>query len=270
LNISFCPLYSGSSGNSVFFKTPGASVLIDAGLSGVRIERALASIGENPADISAIFLTHEHSDHISGAGILSRRFGIDIFATEGTWEYIERGRLLGRLDKSKKRVIAAGAAFDYRDFTASPFGISHDALNPVGYNFFCRGKKITVATDLGHVSPAVEFGIRDSHILLIEANHDVDMLRMGRYPLHLKRRILSDIGHLSNVACGRALGSLAEGLGHIYLGHMSEENNNPILAFETVKGIIEESGTGVNGENGGVRLYLAERHRAARRISLGL
>ncbi|MCL2702597.1 MAG: MBL fold metallo-hydrolase [Defluviitaleaceae bacterium] len=270
--VCFCPLASGSSGNCVYLATPSANILIDAGLSGIRIERALESIGVHSSMLDAIFITHEHSDHISGAGIMARRFGVNLYATQGTWESTDRAGTLGKLRKEQKHAINPGVDFTFRDITVRPFSISHDASNPVGYSFCHAAAKVTVATDLGHICPGVYGNIADSDILLIESNHDVEMLKNGSYPFHLKKRILGDKGHLSNVTCGQALTELADRLKHIYLGHLSEENNEPLLAFETVRGILEANSVPVNSPCGcGVSLYLADRYLVSKflRIEVG-
>jgi phosphoribosyl 1,2-cyclic phosphodiesterase len=273
LTVKFCPIASGSSGNCVYFGTPNADILIDAGLSGIRIEKALESIGVHPSQLDAIFITHEHSDHISGAGIMARRFGIGLYATAGTWDYADRTGALGKLKKEQKHVINADAVFTFRDIAVRPFSISHDAASPVGYSFYHGSStneiKATVATDLGHICGDVYESIADSDILLIESNHDIDMLKNGSYPFHLKKRILGDKGHLSNVSCGQALTELAKGLKHIYLGHLSEENNDPLLAFETVRDILEAGSVPVNSPCGtGVSLYLAERYLVSKLLRI--
>ena len=253
----------------MYLETPDANILIDAGLSGIRIEKALESIGSHPTKLDAIFITHEHSDHISGAGIMARRFGIKLFATAGTWENVEKSGTLGKLRPEQKNIINAGGDFTFRDILVRPFSISHDAASPVGFSFYHHTAKITVATDLGYINDDVVKNIADSDILLIESNHDVEMLKNGRYPYHLKRRILGQKGHLSNVSCGQVLTDLAVGLKHIYLGHLSEENNEPMLAFETVRGILETGRVPVNSPCGsGVRLYLADRHLASKYIRI--
>lgn len=267
--MEFCPIASGSGGNCVYLGTAAARILVDAGLSGVRVERALASLNISPLSLRGIFLTHEHGDHILGAGVLARRYNVDIYATEGTWDYIERTRVLGKLRPEQKRVVCPGEDLDFGDMRIRPFIVSHDAASPVGYSFFFGGVKATVATDLGYVDKNTAESISDSDILLIESNHDLDMLHNGPYPQHLKRRILSDKGHLSNVTCGQILTDLAHGLKHIYLGHLSAENNDPLLAFETVRDMLEVANIPVNSPCGaGVSLYLADRDSASKFLRL--
>lgn len=264
--IDFCPLASGSSGNCIYFAAENSNILIDAGLSGIRIERALSSIGVHPTQLDAIFITHEHGDHIMGAGIMSRRFGIPLFATAGTWESAEKDGSLGKILPKNKNVIYENEGFTFRDLYINPFTIPHDAWNPVGYSIFARSFKVTVATDIGHMNDGIKQNIAESDVLLIESNHDVDMLINGRYPYPLKQRILGDKGHLSNVACGAALTEIAGAkLKHVYLGHLSEENNRPELAYETVSDILTANNIDlVNGVN----LHLADRYRASRFLRL--
>ncbi|MCL2406647.1 MAG: MBL fold metallo-hydrolase [Defluviitaleaceae bacterium] len=263
-NITFCPLASGSSGNCAFFSSPETNILIDAGLSGIRIETALEAINVNPKSLNAVFITHEHSDHIGGAGVLARRYGVEIYATPGTWESMDRGGQLGKLKKEQRKTVYPGEYIDLRDITVRPFAISHDSAQPVGYNIFYDDIKTTVATDLGEVCSEIEENIKNSRILLLEANHDIDMLNHGPYPYQLKRRILGKRGHLSNVACGTTLAGLADSLHHVYLGHLSEENNTPALAYETVKNILEVLNIPVNAGMIGLQLYMANRSSASR------
>jgi phosphoribosyl 1,2-cyclic phosphodiesterase len=268
VGIEFCPLASGSSGNCAYLATENTRVLIDAGLSGVRIETALRALGVDPQGLDAVFVTHEHSDHVSGAGIIARRYGLPVFATEGTLKASRR--LLERLKRGQTVSVISGSAFEFKDIVVRPFTIPHDAGEPVGYNFFHGGLKVTVATDMGHISDEGRESISGSDVLLIESNHDMDMLRNGTYPYVLKRRILGDKGHLSNVSCGvflSEIASVAGGLRHVYLGHLSEENNDPYLAYETVRTILEANGVPVN-ESGGMSLYLADRHAVSKAVRI--
>lgn len=231
--IKFCSLFSGSSGNAVFLKAGNTRLLMDAGVSAKRIIEALLSIGENPCDLSAILISHEHSDHIKGAGILSRKFDIPIYANEGTWCLMERE--IGPVSLKNKRCFCTGREFLINDLCIKTFPIPHDASEPVGFNFFAENRKITVATDIGHVSKALLESIDKSDLLMLEANHDVEMLMTGSYPWWLKKRILSDEGHLSNEMAGKVIAYMAErGTRSFLLGHLSKENNFPELAYQTV------------------------------------
>jgi len=268
MKINFCTIASGSSGNSVFVSTPGASILIDAGLSGKTIESGLAANGINCGFIDALFITHEHSDHIRGAGVLSRRYDLPIYATAGTWEYMNHFKAIGKVAEKNKMHITPNTPIIIDDMEIMPFDIPHDANQPVGYTIKSGTHKIAIATDLGHASDNVAQNISDSDIILIESNHDITMLENGPYPMHLKRRILSDMGHLSNVSCGRFLADIfSTKTKHIFLGHLSQENNRPILAYETVKNILLSSKIDVDDSVG---LYLANRHSPSPMITLGL
>lgn len=231
--VKFCSLFSGSSGNSIFVAAGSTRLLIDAGLSAKKIIEALCSIGEKPSELSAILISHEHSDHIKGAGILSRKFNLPIHASEGTWKGMEQ--LIGPVLESNKVIFASYAPFQIGDIMVTPFPIPHDANEPVGYSFSAAGRKVTVATDIGHINLELLSCMEDSDLLLLESNHDIEMLRVGPYPWHLKRRIAGNRGHLSNDAAGEVIAYMAErGTKHFLLGHLSKENNFPELAYQTV------------------------------------
>lgn len=237
--IKFCSLFSGSSGNSIFLSDGSTKLLIDAGMSAKRIVEALVSIGENPAELCAIFVTHEHIDHVRGAGILSRKFNLPIYANVNTWGAMKP--MLGVVGAENIMNFCTGERFDVGGISVCSFPIPHDASEPVGYNFFAEGKKITVATDIGHISLSLLNCLEDSDLLLLESNHDVEMLRIGPYPWHLKKRIAGDHGHLSNETAGKVIAYMAEkGTKRFLLGHLSRENNFPELAYQTVCNALME------------------------------
>ncbi len=249
MQLDFAPLFSGSSGNAIYIRMNETRILVDAGLSGVRIERELGKLDVEPGQLDALLITHEHSDHISGAGILSRRYGIPVYATPGTWH--EMGGKLGRLDAGHCRAIEPGQNFYIGDIDVTPFEIPHDAMQPVGYAFEGRGAKVAVATDIGHLSDGWMAPLEGADILLLESNHDIDMLKAGRYPYDLKRRILGRHGHLSNEDAGRAAVRLyGMGVKHLILGHLSGENNFPELAWRTVADALNEKGICPGGDIG--------------------
>jgi len=230
--LSITPLFSGSSGNAALIKTDNSKILVDAGVSGKRIEAALSVIGENADDIKAILLTHEHSDHIQGAGVLSRKHDIPLYATQLTWDALE-GKL-GKVQTKNMRAISK-ADFYIDDLLIEPFETPHDAADPVGYCVSASGRKIGIATDLGHFPQHVEYRLHSCDLVLLESNHDSDMLIAGRYPYQLKQRIKSRRGHLSNDDAAQAAVRLAAaGVSSILLGHLSQENNLEQLAFRTV------------------------------------
>jgi len=239
----FCPLASGSSGNCVFAGNGRTRVLIDAGMSGKRIQSSLRLINIEPESIDAILITHEHCDHVFGAGIMSRRFDVPIYATKKTWAAMDRDPSLGSIPSKNKRVVRYGEDVTIGDMSVIPFEIPHDAAEPAGYCLHLSEYKISVATDMGCVTDGVRLNLRGSDVLLLESNHDLDMLRNGPYPWPLKKRIMSDLGHLSNANCGVLITEiLSDRLKHVYLGHLSDENNRPNLALETVCGILADSG----------------------------
>lgn len=231
--IKFCSLYSGSSGNSIFVASGATKLLADAGLSGKKIIGALNSIGEDPSQLSAVLVSHEHSDHIKGAGILSRKYNLPIYASKGTWEAMEG--MLGAVDECNKRSFSSYEPFMIGDICVTPFPIPHDAVEPVGYSFEASGKKVTIATDIGCINTDLLNYFEDSDLLLLESNHDAQMLKVGPYPWHLKQRIASSHGHLSNEAAGEVIAYMAQkGTKCFLLGHLSRENNFPELAYQTV------------------------------------
>lgn len=236
--LKFCSLYSGSSGNSQFIKAGNTRILVDAGLSGKKIQLAIESIGENPADIQGIFITHEHIDHIQSAGILSRRFNIPIYANEKTWIAMQPS--IGEVKPENIKVYESGV--EIGDLFVQAFDVSHDAANPVGYKIFNKNKKISLLTDTGCVSDEIKKHISDSDLLLIESNHDEDMVLVGSYPWPLKKRVLGDFGHMSNELAGNLLSKiLNKGSEVVLLAHLSKENNFPELAYKTVEGILNEN-----------------------------
>ena len=237
--IRFCSLYSGSSGNSLFISTGNTKLLVEAGLSAKKIIAALDTIGENPSEIDAILVSHEHSDHTKGAGILSRKFNLPIYASEGTWQAMEQ--LIGPVLECNKVVFSSYAPFQIGDIAVTPFPIPHDANEPVGYSFCACGKKVTIATDIGHISMELLNCFEDSDLLLLESNHDIEMLKVGPYPWSLKKRIAGEQGHLSNDTAGEVIAYMAEkGTKQFLLGHLSRENNFPELAYQTVCNALGE------------------------------
>jgi phosphoribosyl 1,2-cyclic phosphodiesterase len=243
----FSILASGSTGNSIYVETDRTKLLIDAGLSGKQMEQQLTQIGVNSRNLDAILVTHEHSDHIKGVGVLARRYGVPIYTNEKTWKELKR--LIGEVSIQQEQLFAEGEVRSFADLDVESFGISHDAAHPMGFCFYHGERKLSIATDLGYVSQKIKDKIKDSHAYVFEANHDVEMLRMGRYPWNIKRRILSDVGHLSNEDAGNALCDILTGSNEkIYLSHLSQDNNMMELARLTVKNILTESGFSVDKE----------------------
>lgn len=230
MEMYFCPLYSGSSGNALFCQYGKTRLLIDAGKSGRTIEGALASIGADIRSISGVLITHEHSDHIFGAGVLARKYHLPIYATRETW-WAMKDRI-GKIPPGTMQEIEAGKDFWLGDIGVVPFSIPHDAADPVGFRLYGGNLSVSTATDLGFFSENVYANVAGSTLVLLESNHDPEMLRTNpKYSAALKARILGDHGHLSNEACSAALLRLiGTGTTNVILGHLSGENNTPTLA----------------------------------------
>jgi len=264
--LRFCPLASGSSGNSAYVGAGGTHILIDAGISGKSIEAGLSELGLEGRQLSAILVTHEHSDHIVGVGVMSRRYELPIYASPKTWRYFDRHGVIGAIEPHLARRIEPGQMFEVGSLQAVAFDVPHDASQPVGYSIFAGGRKITVVTDAGEATSTIRNYVSGSDIVLLESNHDLDMLKNGKYPQALKRRILGPCGHLSNKAAGMLLTETAtEKMRYVYLGHLSEENNRPLVAFGTVEGILYNQGI---LPQVGLQLIIAQRHGVSAVIEL--
>ncbi len=232
----FCSIASGSSGNCIYIGSGQTQLLVDAGVSAKRIEEGLHELELTGQDIDGLLITHEHVDHIKGVGVLARKYGFPIYATAGTIERMKATASLGPVDEELYHVVRADESFTVGDIEAQPFTISHDAADPVAYHFCCGGKQAAVATDMGVYDDYIVQHLQGLDVLLLEANHDVRMLEVGRYPYPLKQRILGERGHLSNESAGELLCRvLHDDMKKIYLGHLSKENNYEELAYETVK-----------------------------------
>ncbi|WP_369695468.1 MBL fold metallo-hydrolase [Alkalibaculum bacchi] len=236
----FCSLYSGSSGNCSYLEDGDTKILIDAGVSGKRIEENLKKIQVNPQELSGLFLSHDHIDHTKGAGVLSRRYNIPIYANSGTWDVAST--CLGKIRSENRVVFASDEELILNGLSILPFSISHDAGEPVGFSITNGKNKISIVTDTGEINSSILERIVNSDLAVIESNHDVDMLKAGPYPYPLKRRILGEKGHLSNEVAASAILELVEkGLKKVLLAHLSEENNFPELAFETTSSLLTKN-----------------------------
>ena len=241
LIFQFCSLASGSSGNSYLVGAGRTLLLIDAGISCKKITEKLQTLGLDPRQLSAVLITHEHVDHIKGAELLSRKFQVPLYTNEKTGK--EMLQLMKRPQEIQLQCFQTGKAFTLGGVEVTPFPVSHDAVEPVGFSLRAYGRQISTATDTGCITQAMLDEITDADLLLLEANHDENILKMGKYPWFLKQRILSRQGHLSNEAAGEAIVHIASRLSkprQILLGHLSKENNFPEMAFETVKNVMEE------------------------------
>ncbi len=235
-----CSLFSGSSGNCIYVAKGETKLLVDAGVSGSKVIKALEGIGVKPEEINGILVTHEHTDHVQGAGVLSRKLDIPIYATAKTQEAMLAK--IGQVSFKNLIEIEANKDFYIGNIDISPYSIPHDAVDPVAYNFMSRGKKVGICTDLGFMPKQVFENVKDCDVLLLEANHDLNMLNSGAYPYELKRRISGKQGHLSNETCGKVLALIADKVRSVMLGHLSKENNTEELAFLTITEILKNEG----------------------------
>lgn len=237
----FCPLFSSSTGNSIYIGGGDDSILIDVGISAKQTEQALWNIGVDANDVRNIFITHEHSDHIKGLKVFTKKHKSRVYMTAGTYEALTKTDALDNVDEC--RIISADGV-DVGCMLIKPFAISHDCIEPCGYTVeISNGRKISVATDLGIMTDTVLDALKGSDLVMLESNHDVNMLQCGGYPYMLKRRILGVKGHLSNDDCATTLTKLIEsGTTRFFLGHLSRENNLPQLAYQTSVCALSEMG----------------------------
>lgn len=232
-------LASGSTGNSTYIETEKGSLLIDVGLSCKRIEEALNTLGTSLSNIDAILITHEHSDHIKGLKVTAKRYDIPIFANEKTWRQIEKKGI--EINPGQKFHFNPLEEKEIVGMDVNSFSVSHDAVDPQFYTFARNDKKISVITDTGYVSDHMKGIIKDSDCFVFESNHDVDMLRMGRYPWVTKQRILSDVGHVSNEDAAHAMRDVITArTKRIYLSHLSLDNNIKELAKMSVEQVLNQ------------------------------
>lgn len=244
----FCSLFSSSSGNSTFIGSGKTGILIDAGVSAKRLMAALNGRDIDPCEIKGIFITHEHSDHIKGLRILASKYAIPVYATAGTLKMLEENNVLN--GKFPFEVIDSDGV-QVGDLLVRAFATPHDSVQSCGYTVeFSTGQRAAVATDIGRITEEVRRNLLGCDFVMLESNHDVGMLQNGPYPYALKKRILSDRGHLSNEACAAMAAELiAKGTARLFLGHLSDENNFPDLAFQTSLSQITTDTGAVNGRD---------------------
>ena len=234
--LELCAIASSSSGNCICVGSDHTHVLIDAGISGKRIETGLNELDLKTDEMQGILITHEHVDHLVGLGVLARRYGIPIYATEPTMQSILQTKSVGKIDADLFQVIQPGKRFAIGELEFQPISTSHDAIDPVAFRVWKENKSVAVVTDLGTYNQTLVDELQGLDAVLLEANHDVNMLQMGNYPYPLKQRILSDRGHLSNERCGQLLCELLhDKFQTVVLGHMSKDNNYEALAYEAVR-----------------------------------
>lgn len=245
MDLAICSLASGSSGNCYLVRTPSAAVLVDAGISARQVKLRLEAMGLSLDDISAVLITHEHADHVKSLEALAKKTRAAICMSRGTY-----GALDFELDEDRLMLFSAGESFEIAGMDVRSFALSHDAAEPVSYSFGSGGRRLVIITDTGVVTEEIFEEAKDADILVLESNHDVNILRIGRYPWFLKQRIIGEKGHLSNDAAAEALADLlAEekdaGLERdriVLLAHLSKENNFPQMALTTVRNLLEERG----------------------------
>jgi phosphoribosyl 1,2-cyclic phosphodiesterase len=234
-------LGSGSRGNATFIKTERVRLLIDAGMSRKEIGKRLESIGEDPDGIDAVLITHEHHDHAGGLSTFLKELPIEAFLTSGTMRAIEAEQY--ELIGSKVVNVQAGIAFKVADVEITPFSVPHDAAEPVAYSITCGAAKVTQLTDIGHMPDQVAEHLRGSDLLILESNHDLEMLRIGPYPWNLKQRLIGRRGHLSNTAVGRFIREQYDGHAEtILLAHLSSKNNHPEIARQEATRALRHRG----------------------------
>ena len=250
MGLRFCSFASGSTGNSYLVRTDNTAVLVDCGISGKRIVEGLAGLGLDPRDLSAILITHEHSDHVQSIRVISRKAdGADIYATRGTIRAIS-----DKVPEERCTPVRRHDTFTVGDIEIRSFGLFHDASEPVGYNFRSGGRSLSIVTDTGIVTDSIFDSIKSSDALILEANHEVNLLRVGPYPYELQQRILSDYGHLSNEAAGNVICRMLndrdtdqnpagspDDIPYVLLAHISRNNNTPDQALLTVRNILFEN-----------------------------
>lgn len=262
--LKFTTLASGSSGNAALISCGRTHVLLDAGISARRITTALKQLGVEPEELSAVLITHDHSDHICGLAVLSKKLTAPIYATHPTCQTIA-----GKAPWAREllRPCMAGSALDLGEVLVESFPTSHDAPGSVGYSICGGGSRMALCTDLGFVSKEVEDAVRGCDLLVCEANHDVDWVNTGPYPYYLKQRVLGDYGHLSNEAGAElALYAIQNGAREIVLAHLSAENNTPAHALRVVSDRLRRRGVDLERE---VRLSVAPRNELGRTCFVG-
>lgn len=256
MTVKFCSFASGSSGNCYMVRDDDTAILIDAGISGKRIFESLEMADTPLGMVEAVLVTHEHSDHVQSLPILCRKnSGLSVFANEATWAQIERP-----VPEEQRRTFVTGKDFYIGEFIIRPFATSHDAAEPVGFSLYHGDTQISICTDSGYIGEEILEEIRTADLLLLEANHEKEMLLFGRYPYPLKQRILGDEGHLSNLSCGECLCRIVKETPKqrtVLLGHLSNENNTPAVALQAVVNTLEEESIFV-GED--LRLRVALRN----------
>ena len=229
----FCSLYSGSSGNSLFVETDNTKILVDAGVSCKKIETALNDINIDPKSLDGILVTHEHIDHVQSLGSFSKKFDLPVFVNQETLDNMPKQK--DKIADKNIKLFKVNDKFEIGDLIIKPFSIPHDAVNPCGFNIYNNNNKISIATDIGHMTNSILKNLEESLFVMLEANYDPEVLKCSPYPFSLKSRIAGPTGHLSNEIAGKTISYLIQsGLKTAMLGHLSKESNFPELAYQTV------------------------------------
>lgn len=259
--LKFCSLYSGSSGNCLFVSSNNTKILIDCGTSCKKICDGLASINSSIDEIDAILVTHEHSDHVQSLGMVSKKFNIPVYANKETWDAMPKQK--EKISKENILFFENDKDFHIDDLTIHPFSTPHDAANPCGFNIHNGKRKISIATDLGHMDDKIFNNLQGSSFILLESNYDPEILKVSKYPFHLKQRIAGPHGHLSNATAGKTISALMKkDLKEVMLGHLSKENNFPELAYQTVAEELMQAGADISN----IKLSVANRNEPGKMI----
>ncbi len=242
MGVSVSVLASGSRGNTALVESSNARILVDAGISCRETFKRLKSLGREPREISAVLITHEHSDHVYGLATLAKKLKVPVFMTGAThqaWARSLRNESGEMPQVAKLEIFSAGRSFQIADITVTPFTIPHDAADPVGFTFHAEGTKLGIATDLGYMPASVCDHLRGCNVLIIESNHDLEMLRAGAYPWSVKQRVMSRVGHLSNESLAQFFAQNYDGgASYIVLAHLSEQNNHPEIALRAAENAL--------------------------------
>ena len=262
--LNFCSIYSGSSGNCLFVNSNHTKILVDAGVSCKKVCEGLEKIGYSIQDVDAILVTHEHSDHVQGIGTVSQKYNIPVYANVETWNAMDKQR--AKINENNIKYFKNDKDFKLNDLTIHPFSTPHDAANPCGFNIHNGSKRLSIATDLGHMNNEIFNELCSSSFVFLEANYDPEILKVSKYPFILKQRISGPHGHLSNSTAGKTVSNLLfkNDLKEVMLGHLSKENNFPELAYQTVANELMESNCDMNE----IKLSVANRYAPSKVINI--
>ena len=261
--LKFRSLYSGSTGNSFYVESENTKILVDSGVSMKKLTTALTTNDVKLEDIDAIIVTHEHSDHVQSLGMISSKYNIPVFANEKTWDAMPKQR--DKISDINQKFFVSYEKFEIGDLIIDPFSIPHDAADPCGFNIMNNKDKISIATDIGHMTKEIVDKLDGSSFVLLESNYDPEILKSGKYPYYLKTRILGPNGHLPNEMAGKTIAYLLKGsLKQVMLGHLSKENNFPELAYQTVIEKLIQS----NFDENSIRISVASRIEPSKIIAV--